>query len=517
MKKHFLLFICGVSIDRRSFPKRVFIFIALICFNLNLVLGQHLTSEASPVIDIGSRLELFVDTTLVEKMEGLTLTLHSPVLEDTVMTFDAPWEGNANFFVTVLKDGDLYKLYYRSTPGNVDASGRGWELLVCYAESKDGIHFTRPNLGLVEFNGNKNNNIILRSQEKSFAAADEQNFTPFIDTNPAAKSGERFKATAGQEYGLFALVSADGIHWKRKGENPIFSVAIRPEPHNLFDSQNVIFWDALRKQYVAYLRDMFPAPISGSRVRGIRYSVSKDFVNWSDPAWLDYGDETPVHQFYTNAITPYFRAPHIYFGFPMRFVANRNAKLPSKYDPMRGKGLADAVFMSSRDGIHWNRNLSGPFVSPGLDPLAWTDRSNTVALGLLPTGTDEMSVYVSRHFRLPSNHLRRGVLRLDGIVSLDAPHAGGEVVTKPFIFTGQNLVVNYSTSAAGGLRVELQDAYGKTLPGFGLKDSYELFGDSVAQVISWDAGADVSKWAGKPVRLRFLMREAKLYSFQFQP
>lgn len=470
---------------------------------------------AEAPIEIGTRLELFVDDALVAAVRGLTFKLHEPRPADVAIRFDAPWEGNGNHYVTVFKDGDLYRMYYRCVPGrDMEASGKGWELNACYAESRDGLHFTRPTLGLIDFRGSKANNIVF-SGGKGAWNEPAGNFTPFLDANPSALPAERYKATGGIGKGLYALVSPDAIHWKLKRDGPIIPQEARPKPNNLFDSQNVLFWDTVQKQYVAYLRDSYPRPGTGEMTRGVRRSTSQDFAHWSDPEWLDYGG-APATQFYTNAITPYYRAPHIYFGFPMRFLAFRNAELPKEYDPLRGKGLTDSVFMSSRDGIHWSRRFLEAFVRPGPDPLNWTDRNNTVSLGLVPTGSGEMSVYYLQHVRLPSIHMRRGVLRLDGIVSINAPYSGGELVTRPFTFSGRRLVVNYATSAAGSLRVELQDGDGKPLAGRALKDAHEMFGDSVRQAVAWDSGSDVSGWAGKPVRLRFVLKDADLYSFQFQ-
>ena len=127
-----------------------------------------------------------------------------------------------------------------------------------------------------------------------------------------------------------------------------------------------------------------------------------------------------------------------------------------------------------------------------------------------------MSIYVLEGYELPSIHVRRAVLRTDGFVSASASSSGGELLTKPLVFQGTRLIINYATSAAGGVRVEIQDREGKPLPGFRLVDSRELFGDSVEQEVSWDGGPDVSAIQGRPVRLRFVMKEADLYSFQFR-
>jgi hypothetical protein len=106
-------------------------------------------------------------------------------------------------------------------------------------------------------------------------------------------------------------------------------------------------------------------------------------------------------------------------------------------------------------------------------------------------------------------------LRTDGFVSVNAPYAGGELLTRLFKFSGDKLEVNFATSAAGGLRVELQDESGKPIPGYALADCPEIIGDEIDRVIAWSAGADVGKLAGKPVRLRFSLKDADLYSLRF--
>ena len=475
--------------------------------------GHHdgTTPEA---VDIGSRLELFVDEYLVDSMSGVSLQLHRPQLSEPVLKFDADWEGPGNHYITVFKDEDIYRLYYRCVGGgDVPASGEGWLMNTCYAESRDGINWIRPKLGLVEYNGSKENNIILTGEEGDWGNP-VCNFYAFRDTNPAALASERYKGVGGINRGLYALVSADGVHWKPKAEKPMILHSITHKPMiNGFDSHNVIFWDPLLKQYVAYIRDMYLAP-GGERVRSVRRSTSTDFANWSYPEWIDMGD-APPNQLYTFSAIPYFRAPHLYLAFPKRFMPFRHSELPSVYDRLRGKGLSDSVFMVSRDGLHWKRFLEA-FVRPGPDPLNWTDRNNYVARGLVAAGPNEIAVYVLRHFRLPSLHLRRGILRTDGFVSVNAPYQGGEILTKPRLFKGSRLIVNYSTSAAGGLRVEILDAEGKPLSGHSLANSVELYGDKIDQVVSWDKGPEVGKLAGQPIRLRFLIKDADLYSFRFQ-
>jgi hypothetical protein len=126
-----------------------------------------------------------------------------------------------------------------------------------------------------------------------------------------------------------------------------------------------------------------------------------------------------------------------------------------------------------------------------------------------------MSLYVQHRYAQPAHHLRRYVLRTDGFASVNAPYAGGELLTRPLTFEGNKLAVNFATSAAGDIRVEIQDAAGRVMPGYALDDSRELIGNEIERVVSWKGGEDVGKLAGTVVRLRFVMKDADLYSLRF--
>ena len=127
-----------------------------------------------------------------------------------------------------------------------------------------------------------------------------------------------------------------------------------------------------------------------------------------------------------------------------------------------------------------------------------------------------MSIYVARHYGDPSWHIQRMSLRLDGFSSLNAPYEGGQLVTKPLRFKGTQLEINYSTSAAGGLKVEIQDEKGQPVKGFSLEECPEIIGDEISRIVSWKGGNDVGSLADKPVRLRFVMKDADLYSLRFR-
>ena len=155
------------------------------------------------------------------------------------------------------------------------------------------------------------------------------------------------------------------------------------------------------------------------------------------------------------------------------------------------------------------------FIRPGADLQNWTSRANYAARGIVQTGERELSIYVKHHSGYPSNHVRRYAIRPDGFVSVQGPYEGGELVTKPLMFTGSKLSINFATSAAGGLFVEIQTPDGAPIEGFALKDCPEIIGDRIDHPVSWKQGPDVSTLAGKPLRLRFVLKDADLYSLQF--
>ncbi len=447
--------------------------------------------------DINSRLELFIDDWLIEEMNGVSLQMHRPSPREVVLEFNRPWEGSISYDPVVMKEGNRYRLWYRGC-----GSESTWEdQCTAYAESEDGVHWERPTLGIFEFNGNRENNIVLQG-------SDAKALCVFKDGNPKTPDSERYKAVGvgapiDKRATLRGFTSPDGVHWQILDQDPIL---IAPDDRwPMFDSHNIAFWDTLQSRYVAYMRGWIPPGI-----RAIRRSVSNDFRQWSEPEFIDMGD-SPTEHLYKNACTQYFRAPHIYLMFPKRFVPDRKF-----HEDWKDSGLSESVFMTSRDGVHWDRRFMEPFLGLGPDSDNWTDRNLYIGVGIVPTGPAEMSVYYIEHYKRPSIRLRRGTLRTDGFVSVNAPYTGGEFVTKPLVFEGNELVINYATSVTGGLRVEIQDAEGQPIDGYQLSQCIEIFGDEIERVVRWEKGSDVGSLAGRAIRLRFVMAAADLYAIQFR-
>lgn len=480
-----------------------------------LALMTAAQSLSAAPINIGGRLELFVDHFLVERLQNVRFALGVPHPEEIALRFDAPWEGAASgAYVTVMKDGDRYRMYYRGRALTGDADADKNSEVTCYAESEDGIHWGKPKLGLYEFRGSRANNIIVPSDPRRIS----HNFSAFLDPRSGVPPTERYKAVGGGAKKLYRLVSGDGIHWKDFSPEPLFS------GYGL-DTQNVALWSPSEGLYVIFLRTGTeggtPEQPVFRGVRSIARSTSKDFVNWSKPELMSFGDTPPEH-LYTNATHPYFRAPHILIALPMRFVPHRQILSQKEMDaagvaPSQRNDTGDAVLMSSRGGTSYDRTFMESFIRPGLDRKNWSARNNYPALGVVPTNSEEMSIYVSGHYTLPDNHLRRYSLRTDGFAAIKAPYEGGELVTKPLIFAGRKLVLNYATSAAGSLTVELLDEAGGVLAGYAARDCDLVTGDEIAREISWKKGADLGALAGRPIKLRIVLRDAELYSFRFIP
>ena len=172
--------------------------------------------------------------------------------------------------------------------------------------------------------------------------------------------------------------------------------------------------------------------------------------------------------------------------------------------------------MSSRDGLHFDRSFMEAFVRPGLDEGNWHERGIYMERGILQASSKELSLYSMANWRRPSVHIRRFSLRTDGFVSVRAGYAGGEFITRPLIFEGNNLRLNFSTSAVGSVQVEIQDIEGHPQPSFTLDACPEIFGDEIDGTVKWEGGGDLRSLAGKPVRLRFTLKDANLFAFRFQ-
>lgn len=476
----------------------------VLCFStLMLLTSGALKAEAPATIGIGTERQLFVDRLLIDSMQESELRLQTPHDEGIAIKFDKPWEGLFCGYVTMIQDGERLRAYYRGMP-TAGADGSPNEC-TCVAESTDGIHWTKPDLNLYEMNGAKPNNVVL-AQSAPFT----HNFCPMLDKRPGVAKEERYKALGGTaQSGLYAFVSADGLSWKK-----MFDHAVIKE--GAFDSQNVPFWSEADGKYWCYYR------VFQDDIRRIARTSSSDFEHWSPGELMEYS-QGPIEQMYTNQTSPYFRAPQYHLAISARFFPERRVLSPEqaekiKVHPSYFSDCSDAVLMSVRGGAGpvYQRTFVEGFLKPGLGLENWVSRTNYPALNVLPSGEGRISFYVNQNYGQPTSHLRRYSLRTDGFAAVHTGWEGGELTTKPVTFAGKELRINFATSAAGSVRVEVQSVDGKPMPGFSLEDCQETIGNDLDRVVLWQGGSDLSGLAEKPVRLRFLLKDADLFSFKFE-
>ncbi len=454
---------------------------------------------AEPPYSMGSQVELLVDDFLIGTHTGVKWQGHQPEAREVVLTCDKLWEGNTSAYYTFFQDGDIYRAYYRGSHFDEVTKKGGHPEFTCYAESRDGITWTKPSLGLFEFQGSKANNIVWAGAEGT------HNFSPFKDTHPQCAPEARYKAVSGgtmkvngkKKEVLYAYQSPDGLNWKLLTEKPVIT-------HGAFDSQNIAYFDELRGEYRAYWRYFTEGTTDENGwkpagLRAIRTATSNDFVYWENEVDLSYDDTVP-EQLYTNAVLPYFRAPQLFIGFPTRYQPKHQQVEP--------------IFMSSRDGAQfkrWSQELI-PITAPKDRD---GNRSNYMTRGLLalPGQEREISVYATEaYYKGPGSRVRRFVFRTDGFVSARA-EGKGDMVTKPLTFTGNELIVNLVSK--GRSAFELQDEAGQPIPGFTLNDCMPFSGDEVAHCIQWKGGS-LPSLVGKTIRLRAALEQADWYSFQFK-
>ena len=452
-----------------------------------LILAAVRAHAADPT-DIGTRRELFVDDALIESVSGgARLVLHHPEPREIALDHDAPWEGTGSGYHSVFRDGDKYRMYYKAwhldvKDGKVNTGSH--PLYCCYAESDDGIHWRKPELGLVDFKGSKANNIVLAPETFGEVKSDPGHPAVFRDDNPACPPEARYKAIirAAKPLGLLVFQSPDGLHWSLAHPEPVIT-------EGAFDSQNLAFWDTDRGEYRAYWRYF------GDGVRAIRTATSKDFINWENEADLTYTEGTPNEHLYTNAIQKYFRAPQLFIGFPTRFEPKSQQVEP--------------VLMTSRDGTKFHRYAEA--VVPRTAPKDRNhNRSNYMAWGMfqLPGKPNEISVYATENYYEPSpGRVRRFVYRIDGFVALRGGVDGGRVTTKPLRYQGGRLLVNYVVRGGGTLSIEALNEQGGVIG-----KSQPLSGDAIDAPVAWTQDPKFSEGV---VQLRFTLKDADVFSIRF--
>lgn len=500
-------------------------------------------------IDVGDRRQLFIDRTFLDDARGVDLCVHPPrKTGEMTIRPDHEWEqGGIGPYSSVMRIGDTCHMWYH-TMDTLQWDSGNTKGAICYARSRDGITWEKPALGLIAYQGDRKNNIVI-GHGAAGAELGQDGGMVFLDPNAAPE--ERFRLVAkfgvkvetGQALHIYS--SPDGLHWKLT--HRLVIVARPQERGHHLDTQNVLFWDDALRKYVAYVRKNRMEP--GSQGRCIARGESDHLGDF--PAVQDmpivfgpdrddlFHGKTPVVDFYMSAAIKYPWADHAYFMFPTAYYHYIPGVLPEfPREVPTNAGPLDTQFAASRDGITWERYDRRAFVPLGIKgEFDWA--SARVVWGIVPDlAGREMYLYYrgsdwlhgwdrdDRNKRLLTEAglgaaqnvavLSRLVLRRDGFVSVRAAYTGGEFTTPPLRFSGARLLLNVDTSATGMAQVAILDANGCSIPGFGLEDCDRIHtANEVNRPASWRGASNLGRLAGRPIRLRFVLRDCDLYAFQF--
>jgi hypothetical protein len=468
-------------------------------------------APAGPVA-LGGRKHLFIDDVLIATQENVRLVVNPPISKQaTDFRSDQPWEPTPRHgasqpdVASVWDEGEEIRLFY--TNGGMWG---GKPHAVGLATSRDGLRWTKPDLGLFTWEGSRRNNIVLRNASQG---------TAFKDPNPDVQPEHRYKYVAWcMNRGFYVFTSPDGVHWRRNE-----AVALPFDPDGSID----VYWDDQAGVYRGVLRALMDDVVRRRVVRASTNEILKPWPFAPSPTPLWDGNwalprptsgELPLidtgGQVYRFKGIKYAWAPDVYLAFPWRFLREGNIR-PGSF------------LMVSRDGEHWRRYEPPYYLGPG-----WQLDGRQVLEALMEQGMirrgDEIWQYGTVRFTEHGGVLYGGVeheggyydrlirlvQRLDGFVSLDAGDEVGTVVTRPLVFEGRRLVLN--VAAGGSLGVGILDEAQRPIPGFTLAECDPISVDSVRKTVSWRGHDDVSRLAGRVVRLELRMQKAKLFALQFQ-
>jgi len=499
---------------------------------------------ASPtLIDVGNQRQVFIDGKFLLHSHGVQLVVHQATkTHERTIQPEHPWEeGGIGPYSCVLKEGDTYHMWYHamsSVQWHIDVNAG----CICYARSDDGIHWEKPDLGIIEFKGDKKNNIVLGHGAGDVTFGQDGGMV-FID--PKAPADQKYRMAmrlkdVNDNVHLFS--SPDGLHWRLTHES-VLTARPQKKGHHL-DSQNVIFFDDRINKYVAYGRRNTSVGRSVFRMESddlTHFPVVQDMpiVLGPDPLDLCHNDRHVV-DYYLNATVKYPYAENAYYMFPTAYYhyVHNTLREFMKENP-KNAGPLHTQFAASRDGIQWERYDRRPFVDLGMKgEFDWA--SSRMIYGIVPDvegrymymyyrasdwlhgwDRDERNKRILTEAGLGADQniavISRVVLRRDGFVSVRADYTGGDFVTPLIQFKGNKLSLNVDTSATGIVQVGILDPDGRPIPGYNVQDCDRIHtANEINRVVTWGGNSDVSKLAGQPIQLRFEMRDAELYAFEFQ-
>ena len=506
-------------------------------------------------MDVGSRKQLFIDDRFIESQTGITLRMNPPAKAGPVLLQETDLETRGLGFATVLEMDGRYLMYYRgnaapdvSVPRPRHHQDEVRQPLMCLATSDDGVNWRREKVGLLEVNGSTDNNVVMRGCEGTvFIDPNRTNDCAFwwfgiirsCTTSWDQAQGAVYGWSPQKEGGLYLMCSRDGVEWRRVPEAAV--------PF-LCDTHNQCFYDTRLGKYVAYVRGWSPEGRPGDHGRTVCRTETDALLDLPWPhrqtqfssrgphgLFGNVRDELPIvmqadeldppgTDLYTPAVHQYAYGDDAYFSFtsPYRHYDGFDSHGRDPRGTRVNTGPVEIACAVSRDGVEWHR-FREPYVRPGL--IGSLDGGSMyMGAGMLRKGDELWQYYMANAYAHDSSAVVEGepnamigrlAQRLDGFVSADADHTGGELVTPPVTFAGNRLLLNVDCAAMGEVWVEMMDENDCPITGHAMDEAVSVDRNATAQEVWWHGGPDVGALAGKPVKLRIKMRSAKLYAFQF--
>ena len=433
---------------------------------------------------------LLLDSRIIADVKNAKLTVGTVTKSAANLLFgeDKPWEKRFdNFYGNVIYDTEegLYKCWY--SPFIVDYSAKGMTLEqrrkpyvppkdrqmgICYAVFKDGIHWEKPNIGLVDYEGSKGNNIIWRWPHGAGIFKDAH------ETNPERSYKAIFLSTS-----METSTSKDGLKW---------SPAAKMEGVNVQgDTHNNAFWAPTLNKYVAITRTW--GPMDGKQVRQVARIESEDFIHWSPAEVVMNGS--------TTNLQPYAMLVFYYGGVYLGLVAIHDQSIDR----------VSCELAWSPDTKEWHRISEGtPLIPLSETPLAY-DYGCIYACASPVFLENEIRLYYGgsdyTHSGWRNGFLCLATLRPDGFAGYEqvSRNEPAVVATTAFDYSGKDMQISADVTKDGFIVVSAVDKDGKAI--------------SKAQPITETVTAGCLKFqqplrSGK-IRLRFEFKDAKLYSFSF--
>ncbi|OHB75057.1 MAG: hypothetical protein A2W31_04765 [Planctomycetes bacterium RBG_16_64_10] len=447
--------------------------------------------------------QLFVDDYLLAATENIRREVHHPTKHpaNPLLIGDKPWEERGTVFQIVRRDeaSGRFRMWYAGYVNFRLPDGVPVRFPALYAESKDGITWDKPALGLHEFNGSKENNIIIPAGNLwgLFVEPDDP------DPNRRYKGIVWHEPKYVPREGYFLYTSPDGIHWQRQGDAPLaISLLGYAMPQSGIGDTTIFRWDRHLGKYIGDVKFVLPGKL---RCRGIM--ESDDLIHWTRPRMTLYPDgaDEPDSQVYG----------HQSFCYESMWIG----LLRMMHTERTGWKQTTIELTASRDGRHWTRVGNREEFLPLGPRDAWDADYHDPCWDPILVD-DQLWIYYRSVNRDPSDQnpqvghvIGLATLRRDGFVSLNGGDTPGTVVTRPLTYSGRALFVNAEVADGGSINAAVLSAASGPLEPFSLEASAPLTEDSLRGRMTWRTERQLPEPDDGHIRLKFRLQNAKLYAF----